>query len=98
MQAEPTTPSAVVKPTVESTAQPVATKQAVPIESTQFNTPLVAGMYVNTHTHHRLTIKYYSCKAIRSSAADKIMVITIVFLYSFSDTAATTGFNVHLFD
>ena len=58
----------------------------------QFNTPLVAGMYVNTHTTHW----YYSCKAVRSSAADKTMVTTIVFLYSFSDTAAITCFDVPL--
>ena len=49
MQAEPTTPTAVVKPTVNSTAKPAATEHAVPMKSTQLNTPLVAGMYVNTH-------------------------------------------------
>ena len=40
---------AVVKPTLNSRAQPVATEQAVP---PKFNTPLVAGMYVCKHTHH----------------------------------------------
>ena len=49
-QAEPTTTSAVLKPTLSSRAQPAATEQAVTMKSMQFSTPLVAGMYVNTHT------------------------------------------------
>ena len=44
---------AVVKPTLNSRAQPVATEQAVP---PKFNTPFVAGMYVNIHTMYRLTV------------------------------------------
>ena len=44
---------AVVKLTLNSRAQPVATEQAVP---PKFNTPLVAGMYVNKHTMYRLTV------------------------------------------
>ena len=39
-----TTTSAVVKPTLDSRAQPVATEHAVPLTPTQFSSPLVAGM------------------------------------------------------
>ena len=52
-QAEPTTPSAVVKLTLNSSGQPVATEQAVP---PKFNAPFVAGMYVNIHTMYRLKV------------------------------------------
>ena len=52
-QAEPTTPSAVVKLTLNSSGQPVATEQAVP---PKFNTPFVAGMYVNIHITYRLKV------------------------------------------
>ena len=44
---------AVVKLTLNSSGQPVATEQAVP---PKFNTPFVAGMYVNIHTMYGLTV------------------------------------------
>ena len=39
-----TATSAVVEPTLDSRAQPVATEHAVPLTSTQFSSSLVAGM------------------------------------------------------
>ena len=39
-----TTTSAVVEPTLDSRAQPVATEHAVPLTPTQFSSSLVAGM------------------------------------------------------
>ena len=39
-----TTTSAVVEPTLDTRAQPVATEHAVPLTSTQFSSSLVAGM------------------------------------------------------
>ena len=39
-----TTISAVIQPTLNSRAQPVATEHAVPLTPTPFRSPLVAGM------------------------------------------------------
>ena len=39
-----TAASAVVKPSLDNRAQPVATEHAVPLTSTTLNYPLVAGM------------------------------------------------------
>ena len=84
-----------MKPTLNSSAQPAATEQAVPL---QINSALVAGMYVNTHTHTPLTNISYSCKAVRSSAADKTIVTTTFFPVYHCNTAAATCFDALLFD
>ena len=36
----------VVEPSLDSRTQPFPTKHAVPLKPAQFNSPLVAGMYV----------------------------------------------------
>ena len=52
------TASAVVQPSLDSRAQPVATGYVVPLTSTQFNSPLVAGM--QTHRLQVIHLKRYS--------------------------------------
>ena len=61
-QAEPTTPSAVVKLTLNSVIQ--------------FNTPFVAGMSVNKHTMYRLVLLPMQ-GTVGSSAADKTIDTTV---------------------
>ena len=72
-QAEPTTPSAVVRLTLNSVIQPVTTEQALP---PKFNTPFVAGMYVNKHTMYRLILLPMQ-GTVGSSAADKTVDTTV---------------------
>lgn len=62
------TASAVVQPSLDSRAQPVATGHAIPLTSTQFNSPLVAGMQT-----HRLQA---------SNTFRKVMVEYVTFLTS----------------
>ena len=67
-----------MKPTLNGTAQPAATEQAVPMKSMQFNTPLVAGRYVNTHT----TDLQYSITHARPSEAVLLIRLWSQLLFS----------------